>query len=275
MGSGLGWALREGGAKVVATLDGRSGRTTRLAAAAGLEVLPTLVDVVAAADIVLSVTPPGEALAVAKAIASAAKTAGAAPIVADLNAISPATMGRLAAVLDGLPVVDGSISGPPPIASPGARVYLSGPKAAEVAALPWAGKVEPIVLGDRIGSASALKMCTASVYKGLNAVVTQAMRVAGRHGVLEQVLADLDRSGLDAWAGVARSATKSHRYVDEMREIAATQAGAGLTPALFEAFAEVYAEIARTELADGAPELTGELAPSEVVARLRTAGRIR
>jgi hypothetical protein len=112
-------------------------------------------------------------------------------------------------------------------------------------------------------------MCTASVYKGLNALVTQAMRTAGRHGVLDQVLADLERNGLDGSAGVARSATKAHRYVDEMREIAATQAGAGLSPALFEAFAEVYAEVARTALAEGDPESTGTPEPAEIVARLR------
>ena len=39
-----------------------------------------------------------------------------------------------------------------------------------------------------------------------------------------------------------------------MREIAATQASAGLTPALFEAMAEVYAALAETPLAAEAPE---------------------
>ena len=39
-----------------------------------------------------------------------------------------------------------------------------------------------------------------------------------------------------------------------MREIAATQGAAGLTPALFEAMAEVYAALARRPLAEQAPE---------------------
>jgi 3-hydroxyisobutyrate dehydrogenase-like beta-hydroxyacid dehydrogenase len=268
MGAGLGWALREGGARVVATVRGRSERSRRLADEAGLELLPGLFDVLAIADVVLSVTPPGQALAAAQTIANVARESGATPVVADLNAVSPETMAEVAEALAGLPIVDGSISGPPPTASPGARVYLSGVKAADVAALPWAGKIEPIVLGAGVGTASALKMCTASVYKGLNALVTQAMRTAGRHGVLDQVLADLERNGLDGSAGVARSATKAHRYVDEMREIAATQAGAGLSPALFEAFAEVYAEVARTALAEGDPESTGTPEPAEIVARL-------
>jgi 3-hydroxyisobutyrate dehydrogenase-like beta-hydroxyacid dehydrogenase len=269
MGAGLGGALRSGGARVVATVTGRTPRTRRLAEEAGLELLPSLFDVIAVADVVLSVTPPGRAVAAARSIANAARECGAEPLVADLNAISPDTMRVVAETWDGLPVVDGSISGPPPSVRPGARVFLSGARAADVAALPWAGRIEPIVLGAGIGSASALKMCTASVYKGLNGLVTQAMRVAGRYGVLDLVLNDLEHNGLDGSAGVAVAATKAHRYVDEMREIAATQAGAGLTPTLFEAFAAVYADIAGTRLAAGDPESTDRtLSPDQIVQRL-------
>ncbi|MEV6347895.1 DUF1932 domain-containing protein [Actinoplanes sp. NPDC051851] len=270
MGSGLGRALLDGGARVVTTLEGRSPRTARLAAGAGLELLPTLTDVMSTADVVLLVTPPAEAVRNARAVAVAIRKAGPArePVVADLNAVSPGTMAEVARALEGLPVVDGSISGPPPTAEPGAHVYLSGARAAEVAALPWNGRVRPVVLGPEIGTASALKMCTASVLKGVNALITQAIRTAGRHGVLDAVLAELTRNGFSGAAGVARSATKAGRYVGEMREIATTQSEAGLTPALFLAFAEVYADIATTPLAQGSPESTSDLPPSEIVARL-------
>jgi hypothetical protein len=53
---------------------------------------------------------------------------------------------------------------------------------------------------------------------------------------------------------LAVSATKAERFVGEMREIAATQASVGLTPALFEAMAEVYAALAETPLGGEAPE---------------------
>jgi 3-hydroxyisobutyrate dehydrogenase-like beta-hydroxyacid dehydrogenase len=254
MGSGLGWALRDGGARVVSTVEGRSARTARLAAQNGLELLPTLVDTVAAADVVLVVTPPSEALDAARKVASAAREAGASPLVADLNAIAPSTMESVAAALAPLDVVDGSISGPPPTRRPGARLYFSGPRAAELVALPWGGHVKPVALGPDVGSASALKMCTASVYKGLVGVYTQAMRTAGHHNVLEPVLEDLKRAGYNLTSDVALAATKAHRYVGEMREIAATQAGAALTPALFTALAEVFADVATTRLAAGDPE---------------------
>src|SRR2546421_9512181 len=49
MGAGLGWALREGGARVVTTLAGRSARTRKMVADAGLEPLDSLDAVVAVA----------------------------------------------------------------------------------------------------------------------------------------------------------------------------------------------------------------------------------
>jgi 3-hydroxyisobutyrate dehydrogenase-like beta-hydroxyacid dehydrogenase len=265
MGAGLGGALRSGGERVVATVAGRSARTRRLAEEAGLELLPSLDEVVAAADVVLVVTPPGDAVTAAAAIRAAAGTTHTSPLVADLNAVSPATMTKIAAALGGIRLVDGSISGPPPSDRPGARLYLSGPEAATVAALPWAGQVDPVVLDDRVGSASALKMCTGSVYKGLTALVTQAMRTAGAYGVLKHVVDDLERNGLAQTGGVARSATKAWRFVDEMREVAATQEEAGLSPDLFAAIAAVYANVAASKLAHGDPEQARDLTADDIV----------
>jgi 3-hydroxyisobutyrate dehydrogenase-like beta-hydroxyacid dehydrogenase len=269
MGAGLGGALRDGGARVVTTLEGRSPRTRRLAEAAGLEVLESLDEVVAAAGTILVVTPPDQAAAVADAIAQATRRTGKHPLVADLNAVAPTTVAAIGASLAdaGLDLVDGSISGPPPSARPGARIYLSGPRAGEIAALPWRD-VRPILLPGPAGQASALKMCTASVYKGVTAVVAQAIRTANHYGVLHEVLDDLGDAA-DPGA-VAVAATKAGRFVPEMREIASAQRAAGLTPALFGAFAEVYADIAATDLANGDPESTPRDLPAAEVARRLT-----
>jgi 3-hydroxyisobutyrate dehydrogenase-like beta-hydroxyacid dehydrogenase len=262
MGSALGRVLRDGGARVVVTLEGRSARTAGLAE--GLETLPTLADVAAAADIVLSVTPPAAARPTARSLAAT----GTKAIVADLNAVSPPTMRAIAGDLTGLRLVDGSISGGPPTSTKGPHVYLSGPDAGAVAGLPW-GPVTAVVIGEEIGPASALKMCTGGVYKGLTALVAQALRTAGANGVLDLVVADLARNGLADTTGLARSAPKAHRFVAEMREVAATQEAAGLTPDLFTAIAAVYAGIAGTRLAEGFPETAPELDATEIVARLR------
>jgi len=273
MGSALGSVLREGGARVITTLAGRSGRTAGLARAAGLELVEDLETLVGTASHILVVTPPGAAVDAATALADASRRAGARPIIADMNAISPQTAGAVAAALAPLDFVDGSISGGPPTDHPGARLYFAGPRAAEFIALPWR-HVTAVDLGTRVGAASALKMSTASVYKGLVALFAQAMRSADHYDVLEPVLADLRGAGYDLVGSVALAATKAHRYVAEMREISRTQAGAGLSPELFAAFAEIYAEISQRPLAADDPETVDLAMPAaEVVARLSGSGQ--
>lgn len=259
MGSAVGAAYLAAGSRVVTTVAGRSARTSGLAEQAGLELLPDLDAVVTVSELVLSIVPPGEAGATAAAIAAAAGRTGSRPLVADWNAVSPATVQELGRVLAeaGLELVDGSISGGPPRANYRTRVYLSGRSAAELAAAapPW---IDARIVGDTVGLASAVKMCTASVYKGWSALFAHALLTAHAHGVLPQVLDDLGdsfpRQINRAAHLLAVSATKADRYVGEMREIAATHAAVGLTPVLFEAMAEVYEAVARSPIAAEAPE---------------------
>ena len=259
MGSALANALAKGGVRVVVTLHGRSERTAHLAERAGVELLSDLTAVVHEADVILSIVPPEAARAAVEAVLDSARKQLARPLLVELNAIAPTTALKIesAASEADVEIVDGSISGPPPWKSGTTRVYLSGTRAAEVAALPFEG-VERIVVGDAVGSASAVKMSTASVYKGSTALLLQALRAAHANRVLEHVLADLRTAAPELTANVERrllvAATKSGRYVGEMHEIAATQSAVGLTPALFQAMAEVYASLAQTPAAERAPE---------------------
>jgi 3-hydroxyisobutyrate dehydrogenase-like beta-hydroxyacid dehydrogenase len=262
MGSAIAHSLAASGVRVVATLAGRSERTARLAERAGAELLPELEDVVRESDVVHSIVPPESAMSVADDIASAATGVVHMPLLVELNAVAPATVRRIA---DATPfdVVDGSISGPPPWKADTTRIYLSGPRADEIARLPFDG-VQTVVVGHEVGSASAVKMSTASVYKGSSALLLQALRAAQANGVLEHVLADLREGAPELVARIERrlamAASKSERYVGEMQEISATQADAGLTPALFEAMADVYADLAKTPLAQrSSEELPAEL----------------
>jgi 3-hydroxyisobutyrate dehydrogenase-like beta-hydroxyacid dehydrogenase len=262
MGSALAGVWRAGGLRVVSTVTGRSERTARLAAQAGVELLADLDAAVAESDAVISVVPPGEAPAVARDVAAAARRATVTPLFADLNAIAPRTVrdldhGRL-------DLVDGSVSGPPPLRPGTTTLYLSGVRAGELAELPAPG-LDVRVVGSEIGLASAVKMSTASVYKGTVALLAHALAAGRAHGVLQHVLEDLRGSypQLVTSPGpvLARAAAKSPRYVDEMREIAAAQGEVGLTPALFDAMAIVYAELARSPLAGRPPE---ELAAADL-----------
>src|SRR4029450_13220978 len=100
-GSALGGSLLRGGARVVATVAGRSRRTAGLARDAGIGLVPSSGEGVRAADGVLSVVPPDQAEAVANGLADAR-------LFVDLNAVSPETARRISTG------VGGSISGPPP-----------------------------------------------------------------------------------------------------------------------------------------------------------------
>ena len=273
MGSAVGSALRAGGARVVTTVAGRSRRTDALAG--DLERLAGLDDVVVVADVVLSIVPPHAAQAVAGAVSAAARRTGARPLVADLNAIAPSTARALAEELQaaGLDAVDGSISGRPPAPLGTTTIYLSGARAGEIAALGAPG-VEWSVVGAEPGAASAVKMSTASFYKGQAAVFAQALRAAEANGVLEPVLRDLSRSVPDlverAPMLVQRLASVAGRYAGEMAEIATAQEAAGLTPTLFEAMARVYEELGGSALAAVSPERLDDTATlDDVLARLR------
>lgn len=253
MGGALGRGWAEAGHRVVATLAGRSPRTASLAH--GLDLLPSLADVVAVAGVVVSVVPPGSALSVATEVGAAARAAGVTPLFADLNAVSPTTVARVAEAA-GLPFVDGAISGGPPDTGT-TRVYVSGPRAAELAGLGHP-RLDVRVLDGPPGTASAVKMSTASVYKGLAALLLHAVAAAERNGVRDVVLDDLAREFPDLVARLgpflAASASKAHRYVAEMREIAATQEAAGLGPELFEAIALVWSRVAETPAGAATPE---------------------
>jgi 3-hydroxyisobutyrate dehydrogenase-like beta-hydroxyacid dehydrogenase len=280
MGSAVAAAYAAAGHRAVTTVAQRSNRTRGLAEAAGLELLESLDAVVADADVVLSIAPPDQARAIAADVAAAAIRTSGRPLVSDWNAVSPATAVEIERTLAeaGLELVDGSISGGPPRPDYRTRVYLSGPRADELAAPapPW---LDVRVVGAEVGLASAVKMCTASVYKGFTALLTHALVTADAHGVVPQVLDDLHDSFPRQLERAARllavSATKAGRYVGEMREIAATQADAALPRELFDALAVVHEVIAATPAAAQAPEAVGEPSLDEVLDALRPARAAR
>lgn len=275
MGSALGRAWAAGGARVVATVDGRSARTRELAAQ--LELLATLDEVVAASDVVISICPPGSAASCAAAILDTAARTGARPLLADLNAISPALAKILAtdAARAGLDFVDGSISGGPPGPGSDTMVFLSGERATEIEALQTDG-FRRRALGPDPGTASAVKMCTASIYKGTAALWSQALQTAAHHDVLEVVLDDLRESYPETDRAAQRlsmAAAKAERYVGEMKQISTTQEAAGANPELFEAMAVIFDRLSRTPLGSLSPEEARDVTDlREVLDRMRSAG---
>jgi len=233
MGAAIGAMLVERGHVVLWRPEGRSERTTRRAAAAGLTGVEDFHD----AAVILSVCPPHAALDVARSLQ------GTKALVIDANAVSPATARQIGELLPDR-WVDGGIVGPPPRREGTTRLYLSGQYATEASRLFEGTRLEPIVLSGAPVAASALKMSYAAWTKGSSALLLAALQSAHANGVEDVLRAEWRRSQpeLDArWHSAADSAAaKGWRWVGEMREIAATFSAAGLPSGFHEAAAEMF-----------------------------------
>ena len=242
MGSVVAACARQAGARVVWTAAGRRSATRERAAAAGLEDVGSLRDLVAVSDVIVSVCPPEAALDVARDVAAA----GFARMYVDGNAVSPATAREIAGVIEaaGATFIDGGIIGPPPRKRGTTRLYVSGAGAAQTKALFGDSALEVIVLDAPAGAASAVKMAYASWTKGTSALILSVRALAAIEGVEEALLAEwrtsqpqLLKRAEDAASG---SAPKAWRFVGEMNEIAATFAAAGLPDGFHVAAAEIW-----------------------------------
>ena len=193
MGSGVGGRLAQNGVEVRTSLAGRSEATVARAKAAGM--IGVSDDQIAAADIILSIVPPGEALGLAERLAPALRAAGEKPIYVDCNALHPGTVLRIARVIEeaGATFVDGGIiGGPPTPGSKGTRIYLSGEAAPRVAVLQQYGLEMPVQPGP-IGAASAMKMSYAGITKGFTALGAAMMLAATRAGTADDLKQELLR----------------------------------------------------------------------------------
>ncbi|MBT6406980.1 MAG: NAD(P)-dependent oxidoreductase [Rhodospirillaceae bacterium] len=168
MGHNAGKAVKDEGLRIITCLSGRSERTRILSAKAGFADFPSLEEMIGAADLIVSIMPPSNALGAAQTMASAMKRAGKTPPYADCNATSPQTTQRIGDAISaaGAPYIDGGIVGPGPgtTANP-TRFYVSGP-AADAMMILQGPHIKVVNLGDEIGRASAVKMCFAAITKG-------------------------------------------------------------------------------------------------------------
>jgi Domain of unknown function (DUF1932)/NADP oxidoreductase coenzyme F420-dependent len=237
MGAAIGALLAAGGHDVLWASAGRSDATAARAHGAGLTDAGSVAALARRSDVVLSICPPHAALEVADALASFEG------VFVDANAIAPATARAVGARAGGA-FVDGGIVGPPPRAPGDARLFLSGARAHEVAALFGEGPLEPIVVGAEPGLASALKMAYAAWTKGSAALLLAARATARAHGVEEALRAEWERSQPALAARLAAAehsaAAKGWRWIAEMEEIAATFEAAGQPGGFHAAAAQVY-----------------------------------
>jgi putative dehydrogenase len=260
MGSAVGARLTENGIRVLTSLEGRSAASAARAKAAGM--IAASDPEIAAADIVLSIVPPGEALPLAQRLVPALSAANKKPVYADCNAVNPETVKKIAAVIaqTGCPFVDaGIIGGPPRAGYNGPSFYVSGEDASRIEPLNKLGLVVRKMDGP-VGAASAIKMSFGGITKGLIAIGSAMTLAAHRAGVAEALHAELAASQPAVLAYLTRMVPdmppKAYRWVAEMEEIAGFT-GSEAEREMYQAIAALYERLAQDSAKDEVEALAG------------------
>jgi 3-hydroxyisobutyrate dehydrogenase-like beta-hydroxyacid dehydrogenase len=265
MGCTIGAAAATSHARVVWVSDQRSTATRERASQAGLVDVETLTQAVRESDVILSVCPPHAAVDVAQSVAEQKFTG----IYVDANAVSRATVEQIGKTVTqaGASFVDGGIIGSPVKKAGTTRLYLSGARASEVAALFSKSMLDARAIGADPGAASALKIAYAAWTKCTDALLLAIRTFAATEGVEQALLQEWSISQPALEKRCVRAAAvatpKAWRYVGEMEEIAATFEAAGLPGGFHKAAAEICARLGdfkdRTEPAPAIAEVIDAL----------------
>lgn len=247
MGAGVAKRLHENGVRVLTSLEGRSEASAQRAKEAGMTAASW--PDIATADIILSIVPPGEALALAHHLAPLLRSANKKTVYVDCNAVSPDTVEDIGQVIDktGCGFIDaGIIGGPPKAGHKGPVFYYSGGQSESIQQLNDHGLIFRPLYGP-IGAASALKMSYGGITKGLTAVGAAMILSAERAGVGAALRAELADSQPGLLTYFTRSVPdmfpKAYRWVAEMDEIAHFHGG-GPSQDMYEAIAALYQRLA-------------------------------
>jgi 3-hydroxyisobutyrate dehydrogenase-like beta-hydroxyacid dehydrogenase len=261
MGAGVGQRLTENKVKVLTALAGHSAASGERARAAGMTAVSERE--LAEADFLLSIVPPGEALALARRLSGLLTAANKKPIYVECNAVSPQTLLKIADTIaaTGCPFVGAAIIGPPP--KPGSantKFYAAGPAAKEFARLNDYGLIVRVLDGE-ITAASALKMSYAGITKGFTALGATMMLAATRAGAADALKAELAESRPDLLGYLTRQVPgmygKAYRWVAELDEIAGFVGADRPEHEMLAAAARLYERIAADH--DGDKQEIGEL----------------
>lgn len=248
MGAGIGRRLTDHDIRVLTSLAGRSAASAARASDAGM----TAADdhALAQADFLLSIVPPGDALALAQRLAPVLIAANDKPAYVECNAINPDTVTKIEAVIaeTGCPFVGAGIIGPPPkTGSTNTKIYASGPAAPNFATLNDYGLIVRVLDGP-VTAASALKMSYAGITKGLTALASAMMLASERGGGAGALRAELAESQPQLLAWFSRSVpnmySKAYRWVAELDEIAGFVGPDRPEHEMFEAAARLYETLA-------------------------------
>ncbi len=219
------------------------------AAQHGVQLAANAAALAAGADFIVSAVTASQTVGVAQACAATLQKNA---YFLDFNSASPGAKQRAASLIDaaGGRYVEGAVMTSVPPYRIKVPLLLGGAFAAELSprinALGFASKVA----SDKLGVASATKMCRSVMIKGLEAMVIESFTTARHYGVEDAVIASLVETfpSID-WEKQAayffqRVIEHGRRRSEEVREVAETVRDAGLTPWSAQGTAERQAWVA-------------------------------
>jgi 3-hydroxyisobutyrate dehydrogenase-like beta-hydroxyacid dehydrogenase len=220
----------------------KAGETAH-AGGAGITAHPSMQSLCASSGLIISAVTASNTLAVAQEAAAHIRPGA---VFLDLNSASPGTKQKAAASIDaaGAHYVEAGVMTSVPPYGIKVPMLLGGPGAAELAAVltRWGMDAKPV--SDRLGAASAIKMCRSVMIKGLEALVIESYSTAREYGVEDYVLPTLAETfpSID-WPEqgayfFSRVVQHGKRRAEEMREAANTVREAGFEPFMSEAIAD-------------------------------------
>jgi 3-hydroxyisobutyrate dehydrogenase-like beta-hydroxyacid dehydrogenase len=195
-----------------------------------------MAEAVAGCAVIVSAVTAGSCVAAAREAAVSIRRGA---YYLDLNSVSPRTKREAAAAIEaaGGSYVEAAVMAPiarQRIASP---ILIGGPHAETFTPLASAlGFTGIQVFSASIGQASAAKMCRSVMVKGLEALLTESLLAARRHGVEQTVIESLQDLFSNAdWERTAeyfisRSLQHGRRRAEEMQEAARAVAEVGIEP---------------------------------------------
>ena len=187
------------------------------------------------AELVISAVTASQAVAVAQACAPGMAREA---FFLDFNSASPGAKMRAAVFVNGVGAryVEGAVMTSIPPYRIAVPLLLGGPDAAALLSPLQLLGFNPTVASQKLGIASATKMCRSVMIKGLEAMVIESFTTARAYGVEDQVIASLYETfpGID-WEKQAayffqRVIEHGRRRSEEVREVAHTVQEIGLTP---------------------------------------------
>ena len=189
------------------------------------------------ADVVFVSVTAGSVLAAMRSLEGA--LAGA-PLVVDVNSVSPATKQEAARIIEaaGGRYVEAAVMASVPPKKLATPMLLGGPHAGAFMAAMAPYRMDLTDYGPAIGRASSVKMCRSVMIKGIEALTTECMLAARHYGVENEVLATLgetlphpDWTALARYV-ISRSLIHGKRRAEEMTEVALTVQDAGVEPSM-------------------------------------------